>query len=411
MSKITLNNVGNLQDTTTAETTLNSNNTVVQTAMDNTLSRDGTSPNTMNANIDMNSHQLINLPAPTVNSSPIRLQELLTLNSGGTVIIPTNLTGPITSVGAATSVASQTGSGSKFVMDTSPTLVTPNIGAATGTSLVAGGTDLIPSFTNKVSVANTSGNSGIVVGQGGNHAELLWNYNATPASASFQIDTVSYANPITIDGSAVSINQASGGTTTIYNGAVAPSGTGAYVRGTSPTLTTPAISSPTLTGTIAGNVSTNGNVAFTVAGNGIVGTNTNNNANAGNVGEYVSSSIAAGSPTSLTTNTPMNLTSISLTAGDWDVYFEAFFTFAATTSYTQLISSISTTGATADTNGERYASQVSAANVPGASNMSVRCGPARFSLATTTTIFGVLSQLFTVSTLSAWGTLRARRIR
>ena len=46
-----------------------------------------------------------------------------------------NLTGPITSVGNATSVASQTGTGSTFVMDNTPTLITPNIGAASGTSL------------------------------------------------------------------------------------------------------------------------------------------------------------------------------------------------------------------------------------------------------------------------------------
>ena len=39
-----------------------------------------------------------------------------------------NLTGPITSVGNATSIASQTGTGSTFVMNTSPVLVTPNIG-------------------------------------------------------------------------------------------------------------------------------------------------------------------------------------------------------------------------------------------------------------------------------------------
>ncbi len=50
-----------------------------------------------------------------------------------------NLTGPITSVGNATSIASQTGTGTKFVVDTSPTLVTPNIGAATGTSLQLSG--------------------------------------------------------------------------------------------------------------------------------------------------------------------------------------------------------------------------------------------------------------------------------
>ncbi|MBA4276889.1 hypothetical protein [Flavobacterium sp.] len=46
-----------------------------------------------------------------------------------------NLTGPITSIGNATSVASQTGTGSKFVMDTAPTLVTPDLGVATATSI------------------------------------------------------------------------------------------------------------------------------------------------------------------------------------------------------------------------------------------------------------------------------------
>jgi len=38
------------------------------------------------------------------------------------------LTGPITALGGRTTITSQTGTGTKFVMDTSPTLVTPNIG-------------------------------------------------------------------------------------------------------------------------------------------------------------------------------------------------------------------------------------------------------------------------------------------
>lgn len=46
-----------------------------------------------------------------------------------------NLTGPITSVGNVTSVASQTGTGSTFVMNTSPTLITPVLGVASATSL------------------------------------------------------------------------------------------------------------------------------------------------------------------------------------------------------------------------------------------------------------------------------------
>lgn len=44
-----------------------------------------------------------------------------------TVATNANLTGPITSTGNATAVASQTGTGSNFVMDTSPTIVTPTI--------------------------------------------------------------------------------------------------------------------------------------------------------------------------------------------------------------------------------------------------------------------------------------------
>lgn len=55
--------------------------------------------------------------------------------NAATVTTNANLTGPITSTGNATAVASQTGTGSKFVMDASPTLVTPVLGVATATSV------------------------------------------------------------------------------------------------------------------------------------------------------------------------------------------------------------------------------------------------------------------------------------
>jgi len=55
--------------------------------------------------------------------------------TAGTVTTNANLTGPITSSGNATAIASQTGTGTKFVVDTSPTLVTPVLGVATATSL------------------------------------------------------------------------------------------------------------------------------------------------------------------------------------------------------------------------------------------------------------------------------------
>jgi len=67
MAKLTLNNITSGFTSTTAT---NANNTLIVTAMENTLSRDGTSPNTMGVNIDMNSHRIINVAAP-VNDNDV----------------------------------------------------------------------------------------------------------------------------------------------------------------------------------------------------------------------------------------------------------------------------------------------------------------------------------------------------
>lgn len=58
--------------------------------------------------------------------------------NAATVTTNANLTGVIISVGNATSIASQTGTGTKFVVDTSPTLVTPTLGVATATRVGLG---------------------------------------------------------------------------------------------------------------------------------------------------------------------------------------------------------------------------------------------------------------------------------
>lgn len=61
MSKITLNSIGILTDSTTAQNALNVNNATIQSAFDNTLSRDGSAPNQMNALIDMNGFPILNI--------------------------------------------------------------------------------------------------------------------------------------------------------------------------------------------------------------------------------------------------------------------------------------------------------------------------------------------------------------
>lgn len=76
--------------------------------------------------------------------------------SAGNVTAVVNLTGPITSIGNATAIASQTGTGSKFVVDTSPTLITPILGLAAASSLniTAAG---CPANGLNLSAANTLG--------------------------------------------------------------------------------------------------------------------------------------------------------------------------------------------------------------------------------------------------------------
>lgn len=92
MTKITLNNVASLIDYTTAVTTINNNSATVVTAFDNTLSRDGTSPNQMSAPIDMNSNRVLNLPAPVALTEPVRVQDLSTMGVAGTLLAGSNIT-------------------------------------------------------------------------------------------------------------------------------------------------------------------------------------------------------------------------------------------------------------------------------------------------------------------------------
>lgn len=173
MSKVILNNIGDLTQTATAQAAINTNFNTLQTAFDNTLSRDGSSPNQMSSELDMNSKQIINLPAALTSSSPLRLQDLTSFIGGGTVTnipaggtagqtltktsnanyavgwgssvtsvgltLPADFTvtnSPVTGSGTLTAVfaASPTGTGG-FVRQISPSLTTPILGVASTTSL------------------------------------------------------------------------------------------------------------------------------------------------------------------------------------------------------------------------------------------------------------------------------------
>lgn len=143
----------------------------------------------------------------------------------------------------------------------------------------------------------------------------------------------------------------------------------------------------------------------------IPGTPTNDSASAGRVGQYVESVIVSGSAVSLTTATPATVTSISLTAGDWDVDSVGSFVPAATTSQSQIVVSISGTTNVLDTTPGKLGIITTPAFVSGGFQSQVSLPPYRLSLSVTTTVFMVAQSNFTVSTMTSYGIIRARRVR
>lgn len=76
MAKLVTDDLVNLVNQTTAVLTINENFEAVEAALENTLSRDGTTPNTMEANLDMNSRRIFNLPTPLSTTEPVRLGDV-----------------------------------------------------------------------------------------------------------------------------------------------------------------------------------------------------------------------------------------------------------------------------------------------------------------------------------------------
>lgn len=104
------------------------------------------------------------------------------------------------------------------------------------------------------------------------------------------------------------------------------------------------------------------------------------------------------------------IAAMSLSAGDWEVTGDLAFFGNTTTSITILTIGTSPTTAFSNIPGRIYTLDL-AANIPGLSNNIFHVGPSRFSLASTTTVYGLVNASFTVSTLAGWGGIRARRVR
>ena len=154
-------------------------------------------------------------------------------------------------------------------------------------------------------------------------------------------------------------------------------GTGAVVFATTPTITTP----------------------------NIVGTVAADSAAAGSVGELITSTSGAVGLSGAGTN----VTSVALTAGDWDLTAGVIFSGTGATTVTDVFASINTVTATnVFTQGQCFRIRGQTFTDP---LFGAAIGPLRVSISGTTTYYLNAQAVIGASTFSCTGILRARRVR
>lgn len=146
----------------------------------------------------------------------------------------------------------------------------------------------------------------------------------------------------------------------------------------------------------------------------IPGTNTNDSATSGNIGEIVTSTLTSSLAVTLTSGATSNVTSVPLSAGDWDV--SGMVNTAIGGGGCQILGiliGVSTTSALQpDPNtGAYFLSQIT---VAAGGNMAANVGPRQISLSSSASIY--LTTLVNFSTAGtnscgAYGNIRARRMR
>jgi len=247
--------------------------------------------------------------------------------------------------------------GTNYVLST-PTF--PNASATSGKIIISDGTNWIASTP---TYPNTSGTAGKILRSDGTNNV----YTTSTFADTYTASNLLYSN----------------GANTVTGLATANSGV----------LVTDASGVPSISTTIPKDVQH-------------VGTTSAGNATAGDIGEVMTSNIPIASKVSVSNNTAKNVTSLSLTAGDWDVYGNVTFTIGG--SCTVIIAWTSTTSATLPDN-SLWAAQVDAGGV---GNNSALVAPIlRVNVNTTTTVYLGAYATFSTSTVDASGTIYARRVR
>ncbi len=260
-------------------------------------------------------------------------------------------------------------------------------------TLANGGSSANLTASNGGIVYSTSSAMAILAGTATANQIVMSGANTAPSWSTATYPTTVTANNILYGSSSNVVGQLTPGTGVITALGQNVSGSGGMALTTSPSFTTPTLGAASAT-----------SISFTSTA-GIIGTTTNNDANGGSVGEYQQDTASS---VSITTTTGKTIISLSLTAGDWDVWGGVTFVPAAGTLPTTLEASISSTNNANEVNTSFILSQLS---FPAGSSQSFSLAPVRKSLSTTTTIYLVVLAIFSVSTCTANAIIAARRVR
>lgn len=166
----------------------------------------------------------------------------------------------------------------------------------------------------------------------------------------------------------------------------------------------------TLLSAAAANITTvSANNLVTTTSTVLKGTATNDSAAAGNIGEYLSSFVTTSNMVSVSGSIQGNVTTLSLTAGDWDVGSQLSVAVSAGKTISLLYSGISTTTGSINSNAFGFSAWLGTFAGDDSSTLSLN-GATRVSLASTTTVY-LVAQHNVAPSQNFWGGIWARRRR